>query len=108
MWSFVPMRGVINCVRIGQCAHPARQAHGKANAECGESCRGPTLTFNARFIGVDRGRRQAMKTRSALAQARGRRRARYIWSADLDELLIEACTRKTERWRAFRAIAKRT
>ena len=92
MWSFVPMRGVINCVRIGQCAHPARQVHGKANAECGESCRGQTgpdrarlpawatysLTFNARFIGVDRGRRQAMKTRSALAQARGRRRARYI------------------------------
>lgn len=51
---------------------------------------------------------QAMNTRGALAQTRGRRRAHYIWSADLDELLIEAYTGKTERWRAFRAIAKRT
>ena len=49
-----------------------------------------------------------MNTGSALTQARGRRRARYIWSADLDELLIEAYTGKTERWRASRAIAKRT
>jgi hypothetical protein len=49
-----------------------------------------------------------MNTGSALTQARGRRRARYIWSADLDELLIEAYTGKTERWRASWAIAKRT
>jgi len=51
-----------------------------------------------------------MNTRSALAQTWGRHRARYIWSADVDELRIEAYTGKTERWRAFRAraIAKRT
>jgi hypothetical protein len=49
-----------------------------------------------------------MNPQGVPTQPQERHRARYVWSPDLDELLIAAYTGKGEKWRAFREIEKRT